>query len=54
MAETTGSFEIKYDGQQELCITTFQVVAERGRRHIKTLHSTIVEVETQALVLFQE
>lgn len=47
MAETTGAFKIKHDGWQELCITMFQVVAEgRRRRHIKTLHSTIFEVET--------
>jgi hypothetical protein len=47
MAETTRGFKIKQDGRQELCITTFQAVAEGGRRrHIKTLHSTIFEVET--------
>jgi hypothetical protein len=46
MEETTLGFKIKHDGRQELCITTFQVVAEGGRRRrIKTLHSTICEVE---------
>ncbi|PRQ16046.1 putative F-box domain, kelch-type beta propeller, F-box associated interaction [Rosa chinensis] len=39
-------FQRSRTGRQEFCITRFQVVVEGGGRHIKTLHSTICEVDT--------